>query len=61
MSADNRDGERVRWIASEAAARREPPPAGLFDQATVGVIDVCSVLARRIVQLESQKENKEAS
>jgi hypothetical protein len=49
---DEQDARRLRWIASDAPAKREPPPLGLFENETVGVIDVCSVLARRLVRIE---------
>lgn len=53
MSDETRlDRERLRWIAGDGPAKREPPPLGLFENATVGVIDVCSVLARCLVRLE---------
>lgn len=48
------DRERLLWIASDAPTKREPPPPGLFENATVGVIDVCSVLARCLVRLEGE-------
>lgn len=55
MTADDeRDRERLRWIASDAAAKRVPPPLGLFENETVGVIDVCCVLARRLIALEGK-------
>jgi hypothetical protein len=56
MSDDTREKDRKRlfWIASDGPAKREPPPLGLFENATVGVIDVCSVLARCLVRLEAE-------
>jgi len=54
-TTENLDRERLRWIASDAPARRESPPLGLFENATVGVIDVCSVLARCLVRLEDRE------
>lgn len=56
MSAQATDRERLRWIASDDPANRVPPPLGLFDKETIGVIDVCSVLARRLVALEDNHE-----